>query len=192
MTFKASKHAKMENKIEYIEENNELTILIYPLYDKRKQNMLTTWLVLFSLCGLAIISQFFYDYPSSTKLFFVVYLIFWLFFEFKVIYAIRWRKFGKEVITIDNESIYLTKKIGNRGVTERYDLTAIDSIEALKHKGKLVYEMSSSYWNSNHYTLTVNINKQQIPFGIDLNGQQTKKMIKTLKETVKNRVENKL
>ena len=192
MTFKASKHAKMENKIEYIEENNELTILIYPLYDKRKQNMLTTWLVLFSLCGLAIISQFFYDYPSSTKLFFVVYLIFWLFFEFKVIYAIRWRKFGKEVITIDKESIYLTKKIGERGVTERYDLSAIDAIEALKHKGKLVYEMSSSYWNSNHYTLCVNINKQQIPFGIDLNGQQAKKLIKTLKETVKNRVENKL
>lgn len=115
MTFKASKHAKMENKIEYIEENNELTILIYPLYDKRKQNMLTTWLVLFSLCGIAIISQFFYDYPTSTKLFFVVYLIFWLFFEFKVIYAIRWRKYGKEVITIDNESIYLTKKLAKEG-----------------------------------------------------------------------------
>lgn len=182
----------MENKIEYIEENNELTILIYPLYDKRKQNMLTTWLVLFSLCGIAIISQFFYDYPTSTKLFFVVYLIFWLFFEFKVIYAIRWRKYGKEVITIDNESIYLTKKIGKRGVTERYDLTAIDTVEALKYKGKLVYEMNSSYWNSNHYTLCVNINKQQIPFGVDLNEKQAKRMIKTLKETVKNRVENKL
>ncbi len=52
--------------------------------------------------------------------------------------------------------------------------------------------MTSSYWNSNHYTLTVNINKQQIPFGVYLNEKQAKKVMKTLKETVKNRVENKL
>ena len=44
----------MENKIEYIEENNELTILIYPLYDKRKQNMLTTWLVSVSYTHLTL------------------------------------------------------------------------------------------------------------------------------------------
>ena len=51
--------------------------------------------------------------------------------------------------------------------------------------------MDSSYWNTSHYTLAVTINRRQIPFGVDLNGKQANKLVKALKETVKNRVENK-
>src|SRR5690606_41077265 len=82
----------MENKIDFKEGNNDITITISPNYNQQKQNLLVVWLVLFSLCGAAIISQFFFDYPTNTKIFFIVYLVFWLFFEFKVIYAIRWRR----------------------------------------------------------------------------------------------------
>lgn len=181
----------MENKIDFKEGNNDITITISPNYNQQKQNLLVVWLVLFSLCGAAIISQFFFDYPTSTKIFFIVYLVFWLFFEFKVIYAIRWRKFGNEIITINSEGIFLTKNIAKRGITEKYELQNISSINVLKHKDKPVYNISSSYWNTNHYTLFLEVNERQIPFGVDLSEKQAKKVLNTVKEHVKKHVENK-
>lgn len=181
----------MDNKIDIKEEKNSITITIFPNYNQQKQNLLMVWMVLFSLCGAAIISQFFFDYPKSIKIFFIVYLVFWLFFEFKVIYAIRWRKFGKEIITIDNEGVFLTKNIAQRGITEKIELENISSVDILKHKDKPIYDISSSYWNTNHYTLYFLVNEKQIPFGVDLSEKQAKKLLKIAKEHVKKHVENK-
>ena len=71
--------------------------------------MLLVWIILFSLCGLAIVSQFFENYDAQTKVFFGVYVAFWLFFEFKVIYAYRWRKQGEEKIILENGQLSLIK-----------------------------------------------------------------------------------
>lgn len=181
----------MDNKIDIKEEKNSITITIFPNYNQQKQNLLMVWMVLFSLCGVAIISQFFFDYPKSTKIFFIVYLVFWMFFEFKVIYAIRWRKLGKEIITIDDEGVFLTKNIARRGITEKIELENISSVDILKHKDNPIYDISSSYWNTNHYTLCFLVNEKQIPFGVDLSEKQAKKLLNIAKEHVKKHVENK-
>ena len=90
----------MSDRISYTETNDELKIKIKALLDEKKQQLLLIWIVLFSICGILLFSQIFGDYEKTTLLFFGVYMAFWLFFEFKVIYAYRWRKYGVEEIIL--------------------------------------------------------------------------------------------
>lgn len=179
----------MSNQIEIIENETCLSIKINALFDKSKQQLLFFWILLFSLCGAAILSQFFFYYPIETKLFFGVYIAFWLFFEFKVVYAFRWRKYGSELLTIENNTLVLSKTIAKRGITERYDLNEISNFELIKYKENFVYAINSNYWSINKYTLSFKHNNKTVPFGIDLDEKIAKKVLHTINNFVKKSVE---
>lgn len=179
----------MSHKINISDENNTLTIIINAFYDEKKQQLLLIWIVLFSICGIAILSQFFVDYPMETKLFFGVYVAFWLFFEFKVIYAFRWRKYGSEIFTIEENNIILSKLIGNRGITETYPIEDVKNFQLIKYKDNFVHAINSNYWSINKYTISFDFNNQTIPFGIELDEKQAKNIIHTINNFVKKSVE---
>lgn len=162
-------------------EDSNKQLIIKAFYDSKKQLMLQVWLVLWSLCGVAIFSQFFLDYDDGTKLFFGVYIAFWLFFEFKVVYAYRWHKFGVEKIIIENDKIFISKEIGRRGVVSSYDITAFKKVRKIKDKpGAFVSFLSDGYWNVNKYSLELDIEDKKIPFGLDLNEKEQKDLIQKI------------
>lgn len=174
---------QMDKRINIEQENDKLVITIKAYCDEKKQKMLMVWIVLFSLCGAAIITQFFEDYDAGTKVFFGVYIAFWLFFEFKVIYAYRWRKMGEEKIIVENKELYLIKTIGRRGVTQRYELSDIKKIDFFKDSnGKFVKEMNTSYWNINKYHLALFLETNMIPFAIDITQQDAKKVLHAIRK----------
>jgi len=180
----------MPNRIEILEQKNYLSIKINALYDKKKQQLLLFWISLFSICGAAILSQFFLNYSMETKLFFAVYIAFWLFFEFKVIYAYRWRKAGSEIFTIENKKIFLSKIIVKRGITEKYNQHEVSNFELIKHKENFVFAINTNYWSINKYTISFNFNNQTVPFGIELNEKEAKNVLHIINKFVKKSVEN--
>ena len=72
----------MDNRIQIKREDKKIEVVVKAYCDDKKQKMLMLWIFLFSLCGFAILTQFFEDYDAGTKVFFGVYIAFWLFFEF--------------------------------------------------------------------------------------------------------------
>jgi len=175
----------MNNRIKIIKKEQRIDITIKAFFDKQKQQMLLVWIILFSLCGLAIVSQFFEDYDSATKVFFGVYVAFWLFFEFKVVYAYRWRKYGEEKIIIEDKQILLVKTIGSRGVTQKYNLNEIKKIDFFKDEnGDFVKSMNSSYWNINKYHIVLQLENSNVPFGIDLTNKEAKNIINELRKVM--------
>ncbi|MBL4594482.1 MAG: hypothetical protein JKX68_11810 [Flavobacteriales bacterium] len=172
----------MDNRIQVTKDDSKLEIVIKAFYDENKQKMLLLWIVLFSFCGIAILSQFFEDYDSGTKVFFGVYVAFWLFFEFKVIYAYRWRKYGEEKIIIENNQLFLIKTIGKRGITQQFSLDEIKSIDFYKDaNGGFVKSMNTSYWNINKYQLMIELEKTVIPFAIDLENRDAKQLLNEIR-----------
>jgi len=170
------------NRVQINKKDNKLEIVIKAFLDVKKQQMLLIWIALFSLCGIAIISQFFEDYDSGTKVFFGVYVAFWFFFEFKVLYAYRWRKYGEEKIIIEDGQLFLIKTIGKRGVTQQYNLDEIKKIDFFKDEnGGFVKSMNSSYWNINKYHIILKLENSKVPFGIDLENKDAKNIINELR-----------
>ncbi|MDF1673585.1 MAG: hypothetical protein P1U41_08765 [Vicingaceae bacterium] len=176
----------MQDRIDINKENNKLTITIKAYLEEKKQKMLLIWIVLFSVCGLAIFSQFFENYDNGTKVFFGVYIAFWLFFEFKVIYAYRWRKMGIEKIIVEDNELKLIKSIGKRGITQIFDVNEIKKIDFFKDtNGKFVKSMNESYWNINKYHLVVELEKSPIPFAIDIENKDAKKILNEIRNALK-------
>jgi len=178
----------MQDRISIDKEVGKLTIIIKAFLDEKKQKMLMVWIVLFSLCGLAIFSQFFENYDNGTKVFFGVYIAFWLFFEFKVIYAYRWRKLGEEQIIIENNELLLVKTIGKRGITQKFKIEDIKKVSFFKDtNGKFVKSMNESYWNINKYHLMLELESAvtPVPFAIDLENKDAKKILNEIKEAFK-------
>jgi hypothetical protein len=173
----------MGKRIKVHKEDNRLEISIKSFYEPSKQKMLLVWIILFSICGVAIISQFFQDYEASYKIIFGVYLAFWLFFEFKVIYAYRWRKFGEEKIVIENNTIVISKTIRKRGVNQQFNLDEIKKFDFFKNDGaSFIKSMNSSYWNINKYHLAIYLEKSIIPFAIDISDKEAKNILTALKK----------
>lgn len=176
----------MNDRIIVNKKNDVLEIEIKAFKDDSKQRLLLVWISLFSLCGLAILSQFFYDYDNSSKVFFAVYLAFWFFFEFKVIYAYRWRNIGLERIILKSDQLILTKEIGKRGVTQVYELEKIKNLKLFDAaEPTFVKVLNTSYWNINKYSLSFNYEDNIVPFGIDLDASQAKRVLSEIKNVVK-------
>lgn len=175
----------MSDRLQVNKQENELEITIKSFKDESKQKMLLVWIILFSVCGLAIVSQFFYDYDKSSKLFFAVYLAFWMFFEFKVIYAFRWRNSGSEKIKIGNDKIELIKEIGKRGITQVIALNEISNLRLFESEEPgFIKVMNASYWNINKYTITFDYENKPVPFAIDLDKNDAKKLLKEIEQFI--------
>ena len=171
----------MNERIIIDQQASKINITIRAFKDKWKQSLLMMWIILFSLCGLAIFSQFFLDYDAQTKIFFGVYIAFWLFFEFKVIYAYRWRSHGLEYVSIEDTMLLLTKQIGKRGVTQAYKVSEIKNLRLMEDvHGYFLKSMTDSYWNINKYTLIFDVANQQVPFAIDLTKKDAQRLLKIL------------
>ena len=48
----------MDNRIQYVEKDKTFKITIKALMEEKQQQMLLVWIVLFSVCGILIFSQF--------------------------------------------------------------------------------------------------------------------------------------
>ena len=59
-----------EERIQINKTEDELSISIKAYCDDKKQKMLFAWIILFTICGIIIISQFFGPYEPSVKVFF--------------------------------------------------------------------------------------------------------------------------
>lgn len=176
----------MTNRVEIDKSDNGLLVTIKAFKDEAKQKMLLVWIILFSLCGIFILAQFFYDYDRSSKLFFAVYLAFWMFFEFKVVYAYRWRLLGVEKIKISSSEFSLTKEIGKRGITQVFELNEVGNVRLFESdEHSFIKAMNSSYWNINKYSLVFDYKNQPNPFAIDLEKNEAKKLLKEIEQFIR-------
>ncbi len=109
---------KIGEQIEYIRpKKDEIKVEISPSLSKVKMNMLLLWGAAWTFCGLVIIvSLFTYGFNKDELLMVSVFLIFWAYFEVKIVHAIRWNKGGKEILELKNSEFTYHKVINGRGL----------------------------------------------------------------------------
>lgn len=141
---------KIGDRIKYDKPSKDEFILeIFPKMEKQKLQMLTLWTIAFSICGLIIFgSLFFYDFKDNSEvLMIVIFLLFWGYFEFKVLYALRWNKKGKEVITIKNGMFSYVQQISKTGISAEVAL--------VKMKPFIVVDDEDGFWNEINHSVFI-------------------------------------
>ena len=140
---------KIGQQIQYEKTGkNQLSVEIKPVLSKFKRNTLFLWGVSWTLCGLIIFSAlFFSDFKKEEYLGVGIFLIFWIYFEFKVVHAIRWNAFGKEVLNLkDGEFSYL-KSISERGFPQVVEVSKLSAFRfATDSESGLWSDINKSSW----------------------------------------------
>jgi hypothetical protein len=177
----------LSERISYSEvEKGNARIIISPDYEDSKQSFLATWVVFWTLGGLVMLSQVFGNYNRDEKLFLIIWLFFWLYFEYVGVYAWLWKKYGSEKITIKNDKVYYSKNLKWKKkpiVMQQEMITEINQLEISEKN--LLHNLSNSYWNRGNDTCSFRYQGKTIRFGLKLSPVEAAKLVKLLKSKVK-------
>jgi hypothetical protein len=172
-------------RITYVQKEDELSIVVSSFSDKKKNILLLTWTIAWTLGGIAMLVYLFYVPAGQMKTMLLVWLGFWVYFEYKVWKAYTWRKFGKEIIKIGKGHFFY--KQDNRGAGKIHDYQT-ESIQDLgkysKSQGEIVNHFMSSYWVVGGETLSFRYYGKEILFGRELEEKDAKVLLKLLQEKV--------
>ena len=121
-------------------KDNVFSLVILPTDNQKKTNLLFLWLLAWTVSGVIIIANYFKLSTTSEKLMVLVWLAFWVYFEFKVVRVFMWKRFGKEKLWIKNGVIHFQQEISGRGKIKTYDvnlvtefvLIPIENVKAVK------------------------------------------------------------
>src|SRR5688500_11931446 len=92
----------VSERISILKKPGVLSIVILPTTDRRKLGLMFLWLFAWSVCGIIVFVNYFRVEERDAKLFIIIYLAFWSYFEFNIIRAYIWKRFGREKLWIQN------------------------------------------------------------------------------------------
>jgi hypothetical protein len=119
------------DRISILKKEGLLSIVILANADKKKLGLLFLWLFAWTVCGLIVFLNYFTIKEQQAKLFIIVYLSFWLYFEYKIVRAFIWRKYGKEKLWIQAGKLHYQKETNGKGKTAIYDLYLISDLKVI-------------------------------------------------------------
>jgi len=171
------------DRITWVEDKGVLSISISGRIEKWKESLLFFWILAWTFCGIYVAVQLFGDYPRDTKLAFAVYLVFWVYFQFKVGYAWLWRRWGKEYIKIDSESFRMKRDIRTYGKAHHCYIENIKSLSRVDYsKNHFLRGYNNSFWTIGGESLSFEYLSKKIGFGLQLNERDATELMRLVKE----------
>lgn len=162
-----------------------LSIVILSLADKTKNRLLLTWLILWSVGGLIVLSQYFLLTDPNTKIAIIVWLCFWLYFEWKILNAYLWRRAGKEIIKIRENKLQYKRDISGKGKVKTYATDYIKDLRITEPKENSFFEsLNNSYWVIAGEKLAFDYYGTEIKLGIQLDDKEAKELLKVIKNVI--------
>lgn len=174
------------NRINYSKEGDSVNIEIYPEQDKNKLIMLKLWVLAWSVCGIIVITQLFGNYTGSEKAMIAIYLALWGYFLLKTLDALRWNIYGKEVITVDTETLIYTQLVGKRGIPKSYLSSDIKNLKYVEEsKSGFLNSITQSYWIIGGEAIQFEFEDTIKRFGFKLSKNESNQLIQLLNKYIK-------
>jgi hypothetical protein len=163
-------------------QEDTLSIVILSLKDNTKNLFLLVWLFVWSVCGVIVFTQYFTTTDLNVKSIIIVWLGFWVYFEYKIFRAYLWRKQGKELIKIKGDKMTYKKAISGREKTKEYFLENIKNLRIIDVPENSFMEIiGNSYWTISGEKIGFDYLGGEMRFGFELNNEDAKTFLKLLK-----------
>lgn len=165
-------------KVSYCEKPHEITIVISASITKARFSLLTLWLILFGASGIIISSQMFVTgYDGYTRIGFFAFTCFWVYFMYKIGYAWRWRKSGREFLKITEGKLTIKRAIGAYGKSYEFLIGNIKQI-ALRdvNEKSFSWELENSFWVLGGERIRFDYMGKEVKFGMQISEADAKKL----------------
>lgn len=134
-------------RISILKKEKLLSVVILPTTDKNKLRLLLLWLLAWTVCGIIVFANYFKITDYNSKLFIIIYLSFWFYFEFNIMRAFIWKKFGKEKLWIQDGVLHYQREINKKGKIEEFNLDLISKLQLVELKPTRFSDIvNQSFW----------------------------------------------
>ena len=177
---------KSNKRIQINQKENETVIEIAPINEASKATLLLVWLIVWTLCGIVVFSQFFSNLSKEEKLMMAVWMAFWAYFEYKISSVYVWRKNGKEKITLNNDSIIYSQIISGKETAKEYIIENISDLKTIEFgKNNFSESFQNSYWVKGNESVYFTHLSQKIGLGLQLNKDEAQQVLQAIAKRLK-------
>ncbi|MGZ4041725.1 MAG: hypothetical protein ACXVO9_00900 [Bacteroidia bacterium] len=172
-------------RVSILKKDELLSIVILPFSDRKRLMLMFMWLLAWSVCGLIVFLNYFKVSDQNTKLFIIVYMSFWAYYEFKIAKAFMWRKFGKEKIWIKDGLFHYQREVNGRGKIMEYNLELVNDLKVIEvSEGNFSDFINKSFWIKGGERLEISCQAKVVRFGMQLSDKETKTIFKELSQFI--------
>lgn len=166
---------------------DDLKVDVLPSLPKAKLTILQLWGAAWSVCGLIIITSLFtFGFKKEEYLMVAIFLIFWAYFEMKIIHAIRWNMFGKEELKFTIDEFSYLQSINGRGFPEVLDKSKISGFAFAEDTERGLWsDINKSSWFVGGEVIEYEIEGSIKRLGMKLSRKDANQLITLLNKTLK-------
>jgi hypothetical protein len=165
-------------RISVLKKEGLLSIVILPTTDKKKLGVMFLWLLAWTVCGVIVFANYFRIPDKDSKLFIIIYLSFWAYFEYNIVRAFIWKKFGREKLWIRDGLLYYQREINKKGKINEYNLSLVAPLTVIEiNKTSFADSFHQSFWVKGGERLQFETQGKTVRLGMQLSDEEARTVL---------------
>lgn len=179
----------ISDRVSVSEKEDVLSIVILPTTEKKKLNLMLLWLLAWTGCGVIVLINYFKLNNTDARMFIIIYLSFWFYFEYKIARAFIWKKYGREKVWLKTGKLFHQKEINGKGKIKEYEIGLINDLKIIElSHASFADTINQSFWIKGGERIQFQYLSKTIPFGMQLNDKEAYDIIREIKLYLKKNV----
>ena len=173
-------------RISILKKEKLLSIVILPTDDKKKLVLLFLWLMAWTVCGMIVMANYFQLTNTNAKIYLIIYLSFWAYFEFNIVRTFIWKRFGKEKLWIKDGILHYQREVNQKGKVREFNLDLISRFRIVElSTTKLADTINQSFWVKGGERLEFDSQSQLIRLGMQLSDEEARLILNEVNGFIK-------
>jgi hypothetical protein len=174
------------NRISFNDQKDKTTIVIDPSKNVWISAIMGAWLGMwYAIGGTVIWALNIMRLKEQEKLILWIFLVFWLYYAWRVTMSFFWNLKGQEYIRINNEAFYLKKSFLSFGKTVPYYFDNIKNLRfEIPKEGSFQAIWESSPWINGGERFEFDYFHQKVRFGRKLNEKEAKLLFQLITKKI--------
>ncbi|MBL7932557.1 MAG: hypothetical protein JNL60_11680 [Bacteroidia bacterium] len=173
------------DRISILKKEDLLSIVILPITNKGKLWLMFAWLLAWSICGVIVFANYFQLTNQDAKLFIIIYLAFWIYFEVTIIRAYIWKKYGKEKLWIQDGILHYQREVNKKGKIREFNLSLLSKLNLIELRAtRFADTVAQSFWYKGGERLEFQSQATTIRLGMQITDEEAKTIMREVNQFI--------
>ena len=174
---------RISDRVSVERSKEQMTVVISARLPRVKEGLLTAWVLMWTLCGVAFIHQFVTLENGSTRAFMLGMCALWLFYELRIGRTLLWRMKGFEFWRVRGGTMTIKDSIFGYGKARDYFVDNVKDLGKLNlDKSDWRLQFTDSFWTMAGERLGFMHLEKHVAFGKGLSDEEATALLKILKD----------
>jgi hypothetical protein len=175
----------ISERLSILKKDDLLSIVILPTTNKKKMALMFLWLMAWTVCGIIVFMNYFKVTDQGSKLFIIIYLSFWLYFEVNITRSYMWKRWGKEKLWIKNGVLYYQREINGKGKISEFNLDLVSKLNLIELKAsRFTDTINQSFWVKGGERVEFSSQSKTLRLGMQLSDDEAKTLIREVNRLI--------